>query len=521
MTTDVRTVASRLDEQGWPIDPEAAGRLERNLNRTVEGDAIDRRTPFGGEADRQDIDERYLSHLGVSEYEELAHIDEAEVSKTGSESIMLPWAERRNTLEPFRTQKFSGSNTILDQVVVDLSRMFAPSGFRLTGVDSAVDAMTRKTLLGLPDMTSDESFLPRYVERAKDLESAHDIYPAVVGWRGQSKGPHEDPKQRLVWMVDHALIINELRVLYPVLNRLRVLPGYSGWATDLEVDNAVTKLLQTAKNLGEDVISGDISNFDASVPYVLIEAVFDLFRYWFTDDSESLLNILEESFSTMALVTPDGIFSDRKGGVPSGSGLTNLVDTLVNVICARYVARRLRITLVGGEWLGDDSVTVYHPNPGVTEISGALKELGFESNPDKQFVSKDSAHYLQRWHSLKYQLTGVSRGVRSLYRALNGMMSLERYIDTSSERFRYLMGARVIMQLNPCRWNPLFHKFVELAKEDEPILRTGIDPTTVFRRAGGATAIREALHIGSYPFNQQDPDMVEDFASVMVLRELA
>jgi hypothetical protein len=519
--TNEPTTTSRPDEQGGDLDREGHLRLERSLKRCATGFKTDLRTPFAKGAERESIIERYETGLGQTSYTELTGIDEHEISKIGPYSIMLPWSERRDSLNEFRTQIYHGNDSILDHVLDEMATLFPHNAFRPMDLDTAVESMPHDTLLGLPTMSSEEQYVPLYLQRAKELKSANEIYPCVAGWRGQPKGLHEVPKQRLVWMFDHAETILGLSILYPVLNRLRVLPGFSAWSSSLVVDEAVTKLLQTARNNGDTIISADYSNFDASVSSTLIDCVFDLLRWWFTEETSSRLDVLEEVFSTVPIVTPDGVFKDRRGGVPSGSALTNLVDTLVNLIAGKYVASRLGVKLISYEVLGDDSVFVFHPTPSVQELSDTFKELGLDSNPDKQFVSKQSAHFLQRWHSLDYQLNSISRGVRSPFRSLNGMLSLERWVDARDGKFRYLMASRLIMQAENSRWDPRFHKFVELMKEDDVVLRSGIDPKEIFMRAGGSDVIRSKLSIASYPFNQQDPDLVEKFATTAVLREIA
>jgi hypothetical protein len=520
VTTSVRSIVSELDNNGISMDRGAGDRLERSLRRTEIGNNVDVRTPFANREEREDIIDRYRDALGFTNFEELTSIDEKEISKIGPYSIMLPWKDRRESVDAFRKQVYSGDDRILDRVLGDVSLLFAQSAFRPMDLETAAAAMPRNTLLGLPTMTSAVSDIPLFLQLAQRCRAAHDVPPCVVGWRGQPKGLHEVPKQRLVWMFSHVETILGLSILYPVLNRLRVLPGFSAWSSDLVVDDAITKLLQRAKGSGLTIVSADFSNFDASVSRTLLGCAFDLLRYWFTDDTSSRLDVLEEVFATVPLITPDGVFKDRNGGVPSGSALTNLIDTLVNVIAGKYVAARLGIKLQAFEVLGDDSVFVFDPFPGVKEISEVLMELGLESSPEKQFVSDVSAHFLQRWHSLDYQLNGVSRGVRSPYRALNGMLSLERWVDNRDKTFKYLMSARVIMQAENTRWDKRFHTFVKLIKEDDKILSTGIDPAVVFKRAGGADEIRSALSIASYPFNSRDPEKVEEFATSQVLREL-
>jgi hypothetical protein len=517
--TNVTELTSRLNEGGYSLDRTAVASLERNLKRSEVGSRSDLRTPFFKGEERESIIERCKERVGFTDFAELTAIDEKEISKIGPYSIMLPWSERRDSVTEFEHQDFRGDETILDRIVGNVSKLFPPSAFRPMDLSTAFEAMPHGTMLGLPTMSSDESRGVEYLQRALTLVSANEIYPCVAGWRGQPKGLHEVPKQRLVWMFDHTETILGLSILYPVLNRLRVLPGFSAWSDDLSVDEEVTKLLVDAKRSGLTIISADYSNFDASVPYILIDCVFDLLRYWFADGAKSRLDILEECFSTVPLITPDGIFKNRKGGVPSGSALTNLVDTLVNLIGGYYVAAVLGIRLQKFEVLGDDSIFVFNPTPDVKELSEAFKQLGLDSNPEKQFISNQSCHFLQRWHSLEYQLNGISRGVRSPYRALNGMMSLERGIK--SKEIRYLISSRLIMQAENTRWDPRFKDFVKLMKEGDMIMRSGTDPVEIFRRAGGSEVIRSALSIASYPFNQQDPDAIEMFATTSVLREIA
>jgi len=512
--------------QSLALDSGAQGRLDRSLNHARFGFPHDLRTPFFDGAPREEIAEIARSVIGFTKYKELTTIDEHELSKWGMYSWMVPWKERRSSVDDFRHQNYSGIDSVLSHAVTRVASLFPRGGFRPMEIHTAVEAMPKKTMLGLPTMSSDVSLIPQYEQRAIALRSAHEINPAVAGWRGQAAGLHELPKQRLVWMMDHVETILGLTILYPVLNRLRELDGFSAWNSDLVVDQKITKLLLHARSSGDTIVSADFSKFDASVPNALLHAVFDILRHWFAESAHERLNILEEAFTTSSLVTPDGIFGGRTGGVPSGSALTNLVDTLVNLIAGYYVAERCGVVLTKFEVLGDDSVLVFHPTPGVDVLSQAYKELGLDVNPEKQFVSDVSCHFLQRWHSLTYQLRGVSRGVRSPYRALNGMMSLEREVHLSKDakaqrRFKYLMTARLAMQVNNVRWDPRFMALIKLWKEGDKIIRTGIDLAVVFKRAGGADEIRSSLSIASYPFNQQDPEEVETFAVTQALRSVA
>jgi hypothetical protein len=198
VNTSGRSITSRLDEQGYYLGREGSSRLERNLKRSETGSKLDIRTPFCMGRDREEIIERYKDGLQRTNFEELNTIDEKEISKIGPYSIMLPWSERRETVSAYSHQTYNGVEATLDHVVGDIAKLFAPNAYRPMDLSTAVDSMPRKTMLGLPTMSSDESLIPEYLQRAMNLASAHEIYPFVAGWRGQPKGLHEDPKQRLV-----------------------------------------------------------------------------------------------------------------------------------------------------------------------------------------------------------------------------------------------------------------------------------------------------------------------------------
>jgi hypothetical protein len=321
-----------------------------------------------------------------------------------------------------------------------------------------------------------------------------------------------------VWQFDHAETILGASILHPVLDVLSQRPGFSAWRDDLSVDMAITSLLEHATKLDVSIVSMDYSGFDSSVSASLIHIIFELLRYWFAERDVLRLNLLESVFTSSGLVCPDGMWLGRDGSVPSGSALTNLIDSLVNLVAGLFVARVLGVQLVRYEVLGDDSVFLFSRSLPGAEISQAVKELGLETNPDKVWVSKESAHYLQRLHSINYQIDGVCRGVRSLYRTLSGMMSYERW--TSEGWSGYMDTARWIMQAENARWHPRFRDFVRFMRAGDRILLSGLDPVEIFKRAGGSDKVRSVLSIASFPFNVQNPEGVNSFVTTRFLRSL-
>lgn len=518
MTLTIMDLHSAIES--FDLDQGARKRVEFSLERSRRGYPGDLRTPFAGkDRDRKTIIDEFEEYIGYTDFPELTAIDEEQKSKIGPYSIMLPWDERKYSVDEYGEQIWNADESAFDRAVMRVASLFPSGSLRPMGLDAACEAMPTGTLLGLPAFTSDESYIDQYLQRAKAANSAHDIYPAVAGWRGQPKGLNEIPKQRLVWMMDHASTILDLSILYPVLNPLRLKPGFSAWSSMDDVDEAVTSLITKAESMGVSIVSADYKSFDSSAHRNLIASAFDILRYWFINSAEPRINLCEEVFINCDLLTPSGLYTGRTGGVPSGSGLTNLIDTLINIIAGYYTAYRLGVELVAFEVLGDDSVFVFSQDLDMKTLENTMMELGLNCNPEKQFLSKHSVLFLQHWHSSEYKIDGISRGVRSPYRALNGMLSLERWVPNKWNK--WMVTARLGMQVENCKWDSRFRSMVQYAKAHDEVLRSGVTLAVVMKRAGGASAVRDTLSIASYPFNTQDPEKVSKFATERILRELA
>jgi hypothetical protein len=495
------------------LSTEGGYRLGRSLSRTAAGFKTDLRSPLWSSRPREEILATLDDYLGRAPFEELATIDEVEREKCGPFSIMLPYKERSSDVDAYWHTGWDPSG-VLDVVV---SRLVSLIKVRLrpTDFDTAFGLMPRDTSLGLPLMTRDRGAATEYLKRAQRITDCSEIYPCVIGWRGQAQGLHLLPKQRVVWMFDHAETILGATILYPVLNVMKEMRGFSAWKGSDAVDLAATRILHGYPS-PRMKYSFDYSGFDSSVTRGMLDVIATVLCHWFDPEAHSRIMLLLENMATISLVVPFVIKSGRDGGVPSGSVLTNLVDTLINLLAGFYCSERLGIELLDYEVLGDDSVFVFNSDPPLDEISEVMSELGLKCNPEKQWTSSRSIHFLQRWHSVEYEVDGICRGVRSPFRAVNGMMSYERFVAKGWSK--YMDTARWIMQVENTKWDPRFQEFVRFMKDGDKILSAGADPISVFKRAGGAGEVRSVLSIASFPFNVSDPGGVADFATTRVLR---
>ena len=377
------------------------------------------------------VAEKYLD-VSKGYYQALDEVEDEEYTNIGPFSVRWPWEDRKFGLNAFYAPRvFSPQKDAYQQALRDVKSLVKPGSLHALTLDQSVQRMPRNKLSGLPWFTSDPEAIPRYVARARlvlsGAASEKFLWPPVAGWRGQPGGrTGRDNKQRLVWMYDKLDVLLGLRYLHPILDALRGKPMFAAWNTLSVVDLAVTSMLKEAQRRRVPLYSTDFSGFDSSLPGQLIRDIIDIIVSWFPPQEEATIRFLGENLITLGILTPDGVSPTRDGGMPSGTVFTNLIDSLVNMVCSRYTAVKLGVQHVGVTVLGDDAVNIYDPDPGLEKVTDAAMDLNLSQNPDKQHVSYDSVHYLQRVHTLEHTVDGIAVGVRSILRTVNGVINYER-----------------------------------------------------------------------------------------------
>lgn len=506
-------------------DYPGTSRLSHYLDNVAKGRKVDLRSPlYDKDLSRESITRKWDGIFNTfSLPSELEEIENKERDKIGPFSIQLSWEEREKDLEPyFRPPIMRVDAKKLDLATARLENLLPKDRLRPTSLETSYRKAAKSTNWGLPFFEKGKTKGEEYLALARKDWSSGKLsrFPAVVGWRGQPNGT-DTPKQRIVWMFPHNITLIESCFLEPLLSALKVLDEFAAW-NDLDVvDNVVTQILRTADASKLPVLGYDASSFDASVNRELTKRVFGAIKLWFQPEFSSILDDIEDNFSTSGIVTPSGLHLGRDGAVPSGSGLTNMVDSLVHLLQFFYMEESLGALNKGScTCLGDDGVWVC-PDLDVDNLKEIVAELGFTANPLKQYVSFKSTTYLQRYHSL-YMVNseGLSPGVRSTYRCLNGMLSYERIVKGWSGQ---MDSVRWIMQLENCKHHPAHAKLVHFAKAgDEKFglganLAGGVRELT--RSVGGPSNIAKTLRIASFPYTERDPSKLESFRTVKVLTE--
>jgi len=376
-------------------------------------------------------------------------------------------------------------------------------GLQLCSLRDAHESFLKsRTGLGWPIFSSDPQFYPQVCAMSATLiragyptESIY-YYPGCIGIRGQPRGNGPFCKFRAIYQGSRVIGNLEKMVQIPVLNALRHCEVFCAWAGKDFVDAAVTRLMRTSKL---PLVSIDFAGFDASIPEGVIRRIFNLIKTWFDRPWHGHINYLRDVFCSCGIFTPNGFYEGegRSGGVPSGSVLTNLIDSLVNLWLVHYAA-----TVSGGRVLdalvqGDDGVYRLHKTTLARISDVLLTEFGMVLSVEKSLVSTSEVQFLQNVHSRDFKVNGTYVGVRPLMRVLNGMMSYEdvnRRWDKSFDSYRWLQ------QLENASTHPSFNLACKWLLEKDACMESAIVAILENRRSV-LDAVRAAL-CGKYEWGK-------------------
>lgn len=291
---------------------------------------------------------------------------------------------------------------------------------------------------------------------------------------------------RAVWMADSLESVFSWRYQSPVTDVVKNLRcgldiGYN--KNDPEQREEMRRLLS---GLGF-YFSGDWETFDANVPPSLVHFAFRVIRRLFSGSlsqvDDELLNYLEENFIYSYVVCPDGRVRMKSGGVPSGSGLTAIVDTLVNGYvlwklshewCSRQ--EHLNVRLRGIRVCGDDNLVAFDYETFALDRrfracqefkeylrSESLRRFGMILHPEKSRVSVDpfvkyqvpvvyervpehSRAYLKTHPRLMEDDSGflAPQFGRVQYRIVRDRVALDWYRENGAKRWSYVFQGAVV-----------------------------------------------------------------------------
>jgi len=267
-----------------------------------------------------------------------------------------------------------------------------------------------------------------------------DELPAIGGYRGQPRGRKNqaDPvppwfaKTRLIFMMPRASAIVVQCIRKPLFDSTRQKKHFCAWNSPHDVDVEMTRLL--SENV--PIMSTDFKGFDQSVPFEVIDIVFDMMKSWFVREAGPLVEFCRKEFKGTGLIMPGRFYpgSDRSGGVPSGSVNTNWVDSVANALVIHYAAYKCGSRVRSWYTQGDDGATTFTREVSMKSMAEVLSaDLGMTLSVEKSTYQPRGVHFLQNWYS--YEVVGEDKalpsyglclGVRSIMHLAIPMTSYER-----------------------------------------------------------------------------------------------
>jgi hypothetical protein len=449
-------------------------------------------------------EDRIRNHPALEYAPLMVEEQEQRRSTQGFASITAPWAEvEQQLLSPFfgpgvpqsvdmdawRSAKVRVEN------LLDGRRSPLP-------LEIAQDRAPKNTSSGLPLWSTEPEVLPQYLKRAQYIAQSYDaseFYPFVAGRRTTSAALGEQSKQRLLWIVDKAEVPLGKSAGDVVLEDLRIRHNhFAAWVGPNAVAEHVTVMLH--RDL--PIHSVDFSRYDASISNLFIQTAFELLMTWV---KAPYLEVVGEHFMDGGLLHPYGIAYGKQRGVPSGSSLTNMIDTLVQCLVWNYVAIVLDTQLVDFMVLGDDGLVQFLPERPPDDLEPVFSELGMVFNADKTHYSSEYAHYLQDLYTLQFTKSEVARPLRSSFRMLSRVKRPERLPASDSPATITVSSA---LKLDKCWGLPYFNELVQFFWEGDKLVR--LRPLKeLLREAGGAEEIKRVLKFSSFAGSDRDPSLIE------------
>ncbi|APT70073.1 RNA-dependent RNA polymerase [Alternaria alternata partitivirus 1] len=308
--------------------------------------------------------------------------------------------------------------------------------------------------------------------------------PCMIGLRpGLIKKAEIDEKikARGVWAYPAEVKVIEMRYCIPLMKRFSEMFGKTPYPVGRNMTKALPFIIDHLLQDKKFGLVTDISKLDTSVGPDWIDWAFSqlksFFDFGFTLSSErrdsNVFDFLHFYFKRTPILLPSGQLVKKAGGVPSGSGFTQLVDTLVTTLATVYSRLRMGHTkdqIFKMFVVGDDMATSVDHDFSIEEFSHIMGQLGFEINPSKVMFSNKG---------IELKFLGYSKRGGGLYRPIEELLQTaffpEKYVGNPNRSRQRILGQSIAAGLS----NSFFDK-CNYWMEELVTLSSTLDPDEVF-----------------------------------------
>lgn len=427
-----------------------------------------------------------LNH-GTPEEKEVYQFDTSQLKKWGPQGGVSPISELSDVYESGFKLAESPKPKAFDDIAWKSAKRYVINLLQTSGVRDLRPASYKHVLddMRARDTLESNSGFPLFTRRNKpeikqasiaDAESGKwRDYPAIALFRNYNQ------KTRLVWMFPMSANLVEGSFVQPLQSRImRLTVGEStskvakakisklaDFVSPWEGFDAVRRVIsRTYENPELSIAASDFSETDAHFTLFHTMEVYDVIKHCFQKQywpglRESLMHM-----HTIPLIISSESMLTGNHGVSSGSNWTNFIETIFDIIFARYVyLKEPQWRNIQGLYAIGDDMSWYGRY--WDEFADYLEKVGLRAGHvikrEKTTNNRNSVKSLQRLFQRGYYSIyseGQLRGVYSTIRALNSSLHPERFHDPrkwDSDMF----CARQFMILENCVDHPLFEEFVK------------------------------------------------------------
>ncbi|QQZ02313.1 RNA-dependent RNA polymerase [Aspergillus nidulans partitivirus 1] len=257
-------------------------------------------------------------------------------------------------------------------------------------------------------------------------------------------------KARGVWAYPAEVKVIEMRYVIPLLKRFSECFGKIPYPIGKNMTKVLPMLIDHLLNDGKFGLVTDISKLDTSVGPDWIDWAFEFmedFFFWGITKSSVIRNrnvyrFLQYYFKRTLILLPSGALYRKYGGVPSGSGFTQIVDTLVTLkltIYALLVMGYDEEDIIGKIFVvGDDMATSVSSDFDVAHFRRIVGMAGFEINEKKVMFSNKG---------IELKFLGYSKYGGGVYRPIEELLQTamfpEKYVGNADRARMRVMGQTI------------------------------------------------------------------------------
>ena len=479
------------------------GRLENSVAKLDRETDVDLRSPAGKDLARPVMLEQFWR-----DYADMAQLsprmkslEEAEAQNAGSKSMNARWDERRqDILNFYGDTPDDWDRSRLERATARVANRLRKGSLQVLTLEEVYERSPKNTMWGLPHMSSNPTLHSEYIERARHISSPDELFPAVGGTRLTARKYGERSRNRLVWMGDHAEVLFQLQLFYPVMDAFKDTPVWAAFGGPVPVSDVIAGWLSE-----RTFTSADYSRWDSTLHPALLDSAATVLKHWFSGE-DARIGLSRAMITDVGVVTPDGIYVGRDRGMPSGSGSTIGYNSLCHAILVEYVAdgEAVNYMVFGDDMVSDWSVPA-------EEVERVVSHFGMVMNAGKSDVEVGALHFLQNLYEVGVQ---EGRGRRSLNRTLLSMSSYEYFKHKAWNKFSDTM--RYIMQVEECRYHEQFPALFDWLYDHDKVLKDH-DLREVIQGAGGLETVEEQR--GYSEHHRFGVSSLDSFATVKLWRE--